>query len=78
LEIFQHSQRANALFSGPIILLKICGAEPEHIIEEYHLSIGTEKRNHIEITLNGFADLDSYFSGIDLEKIRASLIDLNT
>lgn len=54
-------------------LLKICGAEPEHIIEEYHLSIGTEKRNHIAITLNGFADIDAYFKEIDLDRIRALL-----
>ncbi len=54
-------------------LLKICGAQPEHIIEEYHLSIGTEKRNHIEITLEGIADLHRYFDGINLSKVRVSL-----
>lgn len=54
-------------------LLKICGAQDDHIVEEYHLSIGTEKRNHIHTTLEGFADLQSYFSGIDLASVKSML-----
>lgn len=54
-------------------LLRICSAGAAHIIEEYHLSIGTEKRNHIEITLAGFDHIDDYFKGINLPKIRALL-----
>jgi protein-tyrosine phosphatase len=54
-------------------LLKICGVQDKHIVEEYHLSIGTEKRDHIHITLEGFAELRSYFSGIDLARVKGLL-----
>ena len=54
-------------------LLKICGAEDKDIIEEYNLSIGVEKRNHIHLTLQGFSDIKRYFNGIDITKIRSML-----
>lgn len=56
-------------------LLRMCGVRDDHIIEEYHLSIGTERRNHIEITLAGLADMGSYFKGVNLAKVKASLQD---
>jgi protein-tyrosine phosphatase len=55
------------------VLLTICGVDSSHIIEEYHLSIGTERRNHIHIALEGFSELNSYFNGINLAKVEASL-----
>jgi len=54
-------------------LLKICGADDEDIIEEYNLSLGTENRNHLHVTLEGFRILDKHFNGIDLAKIKAVL-----
>lgn len=56
-------------------LLKICGTEDRHITEEYHLSIGTERRRHIHIALDGFADIEQYFSDIDLGLVRKALQD---
>ena len=54
-------------------LLKICGAEDRDIIEEYKFSLGVEKRNHIHLTLQGFGDIDTYFKGIDITKVRSIL-----
>lgn len=56
-------------------LLKICGAEDRHITEEYHLSIGTERRRHIHIALAGFADIENYFSNINLSLVKKALQD---
>lgn len=59
-------------------LLKICGVKDEHIIEEYHLSLGTETRKHISTTLKGFADIGSYFTAIDLDAVRRQLQTIYT
>jgi len=57
-------------------LLRICGADEEYIVEEYHLSVGTEKRKHIHIALEGFRSVDEYFGGIDVAKVRATLLNM--
>lgn len=54
-------------------LLRICGVSSIYIIEEYHISIGTEKTDHINMALEGITDLDRYFRGINLSKVRDSL-----
>ena len=54
-------------------LLKICGVSDEHIIEEYHLSIGTEKRNHIHTALEGLSNIKQYFHGINLAAVQHTL-----
>jgi protein-tyrosine phosphatase len=53
--------------------LKICGAEDEHIVEEYQLSVGAESPDPIRLALAGMRDLATYFKGVDLERVRAVL-----
>ena len=53
--------------------LTICGVDASHIIDEYHLSVGANSTKHIEIALEGLADVSSYFKGLDLAKVAASL-----
>lgn len=54
-------------------LLKICGAQDEHIVEEYRLSVGAESPEPIRLALTGMGDLASYFKGVDLSRVRAVL-----
>jgi protein-tyrosine phosphatase len=54
-------------------LLKICGADDEHIVEEYQLSVGAESPDPIRLALAGMRDLATYFKGVDLEQVRAVL-----
>jgi len=54
-------------------LLTICCVDNGHIIDEYHLSIGSKPTMLIETALDGLADVGSYFRGIDLSKVVASL-----
>jgi protein-tyrosine phosphatase len=55
-------------------LLKICGAEDEHIVEEYRLSVGAENPEPIRLALAGLGDLTNYFNGVDLDRVRAVLM----
>lgn len=55
-------------------LLKIISVNDEDILEEYYLSIGTEGQNHIYTALKGIQDLNSYFTGINLNIVRNSLL----
>lgn len=54
-------------------LLKICGVDDEHIVEEYQLSIGAESPEPIRLALAGMGDLTTYFKGVDLSRVRAVL-----
>jgi protein-tyrosine phosphatase len=54
-------------------LLKICGAQDEHIVEEYQLSVGAESPEPIRLALAGMGDLTTYFKGVDLDRVRAVL-----
>jgi protein-tyrosine phosphatase len=57
-------------------ILKTCGVADDAIIEEYHLSIGTESadyHNKIRTALEGFQDLNHYFKGIDLARVKSIL-----
>jgi protein-tyrosine phosphatase len=54
-------------------LLKICGADDEHIVEEYQLSTGAENPEPIRLALAGMRDLTTYFKGVDLDRVRAVL-----
>lgn len=54
-------------------LLKICGADDEHIVEEYQLSIGADSPEPIRLALAGMRDLTTYFKGVDLKRVRAIL-----
>jgi protein-tyrosine phosphatase len=54
-------------------ILYILGVEKELIIEEYLLSIGEIKKEWIQFALEGFEDVDSYFSRINLELVRKNL-----
>lgn len=56
------------------LLLKICGADEDHIAEEYELSDGANVPARIRTALSGFRDLDEYFAGIDLVKVKAALL----
>ena len=55
-------------------LLKILGVNEEHILEEYYLSIGTEGRQHIHLTLEGIRDIEVYLKGINLDRVRMQLL----
>lgn len=54
-------------------LLKIVGVNEKDIIQEYYLSTGTKENEYIHMALEGFRDLNVYFSGIDLNIVRNSL-----
>ncbi len=55
-------------------MLKITGVKTEDIIEEYDLSIGVEKIDHIYTALEGIRDLEAYFRGIDLQLVKNFLL----
>lgn len=55
-------------------LLKIVGLCEEDIIEEYSLSAGIEGLSHIQTALHGMKNVGTYFKGIDLGTVRASLL----
>lgn len=57
--------------------LKIIGLSEKDIIEEYYLSIGVEKMNHIYTALEEFRNLELYFRGIDLQLVKDSLLGLS-
>jgi protein-tyrosine phosphatase len=54
-------------------LLKICGANDEHILEEYQLSVGAENPAPMLLALAGLRDLATYFKGVDLDRVRSVL-----
>ncbi|MFC4312721.1 tyrosine-protein phosphatase [Steroidobacter flavus] len=53
--------------------LKICGADDDHIVQEYQLSAGAESPDPIRLALAGMQDLTTYFKGVDLAQVRAVL-----
>ena len=54
-------------------ILSVLGVKKELIIKEYLLSIGEVKEEWILLALEGFEDIDSYFTRIDLRLIRKNL-----
>ena len=54
-------------------LLKICGADDEHIVEEYQLSMGADSPDPMRRALAGMRDLTTYFKGVDLDRVRSVL-----
>jgi protein-tyrosine phosphatase len=54
-------------------MLTIVGFSKEQVLEEYFLSEGMEDRDQIYIAMAGFSQLENYFSGIDLTKVRLEI-----
>lgn len=59
-------------------LLSVLGVDTEAIVKEYLLSDGGVNPDRIRQAIRGMSDVSSYFSGIDMEKIRMNILNNNS